>query len=53
MADISKCKGTDCPIRDSCYRYTAPDSLVWQSYYNYSYDHEKEECKDFWKRRKI
>jgi len=23
MADITKCKGTDCPIKEKCYRYTA------------------------------
>ena len=26
MPDIAKCQGQDCPDRDSCYRYTAPDS---------------------------
>ena len=24
MADISKCKGTDCPLKEKCYRFTAP-----------------------------
>ena len=23
MADITKCVGINCPIRDNCYRYTA------------------------------
>ena len=37
MADISKCKGESaegfiCPKRDSCYRYTAPNSMM-QSYF--------------------
>ena len=31
MLDISMCKGENCPIRDSCYRFTAiPDRF--QSY---------------------
>lgn len=25
MADITKCKGTDCPVKDECYRHTAID----------------------------
>ena len=28
MADISKCKGTDCPMKDNCYRYTANESYL-------------------------
>lgn len=42
MADISKCTGilrkesggedNICPLRDQCYRYTAPSSEFWQSY---------------------
>jgi len=24
MSDITKCKGTDCPFKKDCYRYTAP-----------------------------
>ena len=32
MADITKCKGTRCPVREDCYRYTAPAS-DWQSWF--------------------
>ena len=32
MADITKCKGTRCPVREDCYRYTAPAS-EWQSWF--------------------
>ena len=32
MADITKCKGTDCPLKETCYRYNAtPDD--YQSYF--------------------
>jgi len=24
MTDISKCRGLDCPLKERCYRYTAP-----------------------------
>jgi hypothetical protein len=32
MADITKCKGVNCPIKDQCYRYTAKESMR-QSYF--------------------
>lgn len=38
MADISKCSGINCPIRDNCKRYTA-ESGIWQSWC----DHEPTE----------
>lgn len=33
MADITKCRGIDCPIKESCYRYTANTSELWQSWF--------------------
>jgi len=33
MADITKCSGDNCPIKDKCYRFTAPDSTLLQSYF--------------------
>ena len=56
MPDISKCKGETqegfiCPKRDTCYRYTSPDSML-QTYFtdppmfnktcDYYWDHSKE-----------
>lgn len=34
MDDIAKCRGTDCPQRDECRRYTAPASerQSWSSW---------------------
>lgn len=32
MTDITKCKGEDCPQKDKCYRFTAPESEM-QSYF--------------------
>jgi hypothetical protein len=32
MADITKCSGFECPVKDQCYRYTAPASAR-QSYF--------------------
>lgn len=31
MADISKCDGLECPLKESCYRYNASESEI-QSY---------------------
>jgi len=33
MADITKCKGTDCPLKENCYRFTAKSNDVYQSYF--------------------
>jgi hypothetical protein len=33
MADISKCSGEDCPVKELCYRFTAPTSEFMQSYF--------------------
>lgn len=32
MSDISKCPGTNCPVKENCYRFTAPNSFH-QSYF--------------------
>lgn len=31
MADISKCNGENCSVKEKCYRYTAPED-EYQSY---------------------
>ena len=33
MPDIAKCLGTDCPYKETCYRFTAKPS-DWQSYFS-------------------
>jgi hypothetical protein len=30
--DIAKCLGTDCPYKETCYRYTSKP-IDWQSYF--------------------
>lgn len=32
MADICKCPGTNCPLKEKCFRYKAPESY-FQSYF--------------------
>lgn len=31
MSDITKCEGTNCPLKETCYRFTAPMSEYRQS----------------------
>ena len=31
--DITMCKGTNCPLNESCYRYTANANELYQSYF--------------------
>jgi len=52
MSDISKCTGKGCPLKEECYRFTAPAKELWQSYFtNVPYDESKKECKYLWKRK--
>jgi hypothetical protein len=32
MADITKCPGEGCGLKEVCYRYTAPEDEYWQAY---------------------
>lgn len=36
MPDITKCKGTGCPIKEKCYRYYSSESGEWQSWFTES-----------------
>ena len=33
MADITMCPGTNCPVKEKCYRFTAPQSELMQSWF--------------------
>ena len=46
MADITKCMGTNCPMKESCYRYTATDGMM-QSYFM-NVPLKKNECDMYW-----
>lgn len=47
MPDISKCKGEGCPIKETCYRFTAPPSKWRQSYFVESPIREDKSCDHF------
>ena len=45
MVDITKCQGTECPLKIECYRYRAPKDSVYQAYFTeVLYDKEKGTC---------
>ncbi len=49
MPDMSMCKGTDCPLKDTCYRYKAIASEFRQSYFfDLPYNKEEEKCDYYW-----
>lgn len=47
MADITVCTGKNCPLRESCHRYTAPHGL-YQSFIEAPYDVHSGTCDLFW-----
>ena len=54
MTDITMCSGElhdgDCPLRERCYRYTAPANLYRQSYFGEPpYSPLFKECDYFWR----
>lgn len=50
MADITMCVGTDCPMKNNCYRHTANPNEYRQSYFiDVPYDPEYETCSEFMK----
>lgn len=50
MVDLCKCEGTGCPLKETCYRFTAYDDL-YQSYFtDVPYDESKKECERYIKR---
>jgi hypothetical protein len=50
MPDITMCEGKDCPLKESCYRYTAKPSGLGQSYFRTSpYSYFSKKCEVYWK----
>ena len=48
MADITKCKGNGCPIKEKCYRYKAKagERQSWFTFVPFNKDTGK--CEMFW-----
>lgn len=49
MADISKCYGGECPLKEKCYRFTAPENEQWQAFFVFvPFNNELKECDMFY-----
>lgn len=48
MADIAMCKDSLCPSKEYCYRFTATESEVWQSYGIFNREDDAYNCDMFW-----
>lgn len=45
MPDIAMCKLKHCPLKDTCYRYKADPTPMWQCYFDKEpYDKEIKKC---------
>ena len=52
MADITKCEGKDCPLKEKCYRFTAKANEYGQSYFTETpYNKETKTCEYLWTRQ--
>lgn len=47
MADITLCKGNNCPMKEQCKRYTSPHNPKYQSYFTES-PIKDGKCDMFW-----
>jgi hypothetical protein len=45
MSDITKCTNSDCPLKESCYRWTA-EAEEHQSYAKW--EPKDGECEEYW-----
>ena len=49
MPDVSMCSGENCPLKNSCYRFTAKPSEYRQAYFmQVPYNHEEKKCDHYW-----
>jgi hypothetical protein len=48
MPDISKCSGEGCPMKETCYRFTAIADKLWQSYFMNAPIKEDNTCEYYW-----
>jgi hypothetical protein len=53
MPDISMCEGTGCPIKETCYRFTAKPSEYRQSYISVPPFKKDKTCEYYWNTRPI
>ena len=47
MPDITICKGEECPVKETCYRYTAKPNEYRQSYFTET-PYKDGRCTHYW-----
>lgn len=47
MSDITKCEGTNCPLKENCFRFTAIGNPIYQSYF-VDIPFKDNKCEMFW-----
>ena len=48
MAGISKCEGTGCPLKETCYRFVAKSNEYMQPFFgSIPYDKQNKKCAEF------
>lgn len=53
MPDISMCEGTGCPLKETCYRFTAEPSEYRQSYISVPPFKKDNTCEHYWSTKTI
>ena len=48
MADITMCKGLECPVKEDCYRFNAKADEYQYYFLEPPYDKEKKKCDYYW-----
>ena len=51
MSDISKCENYECPLKEHCYRWTAPANKFRQTYADFKFtitDDGRIDCEYYW-----
>ena len=46
MTDITKCTGEGCPLKETCYRYTAPREMYQSFFFGVPIKNGK--CENYW-----
>lgn len=47
-SDICMCRGEDCDMRESCYRYIVSPNDKWQTYFEETPLEKDSSCKYYW-----
>jgi len=49
MTDITKCEGTNCPLKETCFRFLAQSNEFRQSFFDtIPYDTQNKKCVEYW-----